>query len=80
MVSAVASLDVRCVYTVPRVEDDGSGYGCGWVVSWARGVGGTTTNVGEAMQKALKKASREETSAGVRARRGKLAVVVRSRR
>ena len=50
MVSAVASLEVLCVYTVPSVEDDGSENDCGCVVASARGVGGTTRSVGEAMQ------------------------------
>ena len=50
MVSAVASLEVLCVYTVPSVEDDGSENDSGCVVASARGVGGTTRSVGEAMQ------------------------------
>ena len=50
MVSAVASLEDLCVCTVPSVEDDGSAYDCGWVVASARGVGGTISNVGEAIK------------------------------
>jgi hypothetical protein len=54
MVTAVASLDDRCVCTVPSVEDDGSEYDCGWVADAARGVGGTISNVGSAIQSEAK--------------------------
>ena len=50
MISAVASLEVLCVCTVPSVEDDGSEYDCGRVVTSARGVGGTIGNVGKAIK------------------------------
>ena len=50
MVSAVASLKVRCICTVPSFGDDGSADDCGWVVASASGVGGTISNVGEAIR------------------------------
>jgi len=59
IIYAVASLEVRCVYIVPSVEDERSGHGYGWVVAPVRGVGETTRNVDEAMEKIVKMASRK---------------------
>jgi hypothetical protein len=53
MVSTVASLDDRCLCTVPSVEDDGSGY-CGM----SDPIGGMSSNVIQREAKIMKMALR----------------------